>query len=236
MYLALNSANSKLVGKPRRGYLAALMLPIMKTCPLSCALRGQGCYAELSRTGLHEKRIARLSGAKTGRQIMLAAAKEISSAADAGLAQGRALRLFVSGDARTPAAARAIAKASRRWLAKGGTGVWGYTHAWRDVPRDAWSGLSVLASVENVRVARLARRVGYVPAMVVAEHPKDGRAFTSGNTKWIPCPEQTRGVPCVACRLCWDAEKLAAQRAGITFAAHGTRENLLKRRLPLLVA
>jgi hypothetical protein len=106
--------------------------------------------------------------------------------------------------------------------------VWSYTHAWRTVNVESWRGVSILASVESVEAGELAQQRGYVPARVVAEHPADGKAFTEGGIRWIPCVEQTRGVKCEDCRLCWDAEALRARGAGITFAVHGNKKRALR--------
>lgn len=230
MYLTLNTGNAKILGDSGAA-VATLSLPIANTCPKSCALRDQGCYAQGGRLALHERRLATLSEGRNVLQVARVAAKEIEQAASRGSARGRALRLFQVGDARTPSSARALAQAARTWLRAGGASVWGYTHAWRDVPRDAWRGVSVLASVETVEDGAEAQRRGYVPARVVEEHPSDGRAFAEGGVTWIPCPEQTRGVPCVKCRLCWDSDALRARGRGISFAAHGARKAVVKRRL-----
>ncbi len=168
------------------------------------------------------------------RQIATLAAAEIADAAARGLARGRPLRLFQSGDARTEGAARILARASREWRRHGGAEVWGYTHSWRDVSADAWRGASMLASVESLALAREARARGYAAARIVPDLPSDGKAWSEGGQKWIPCPEQTRGVPCVACGLCFDAGTLASRGAGIAFGAHGMRKNSLKRRLPMV--
>jgi hypothetical protein len=161
-------------------------------------------------------------------QVAKDAARELTQAASKGLARGRALRLFQVGDARTEASARVLAKASRSWLRAGGVAAWGYTHAWRNVARDAWRGVAMLASVESAKDGVAAWRAGYAPARVVDEHPPDGRAFTEAGVKWIPCPEQTRGVPCVSCRLCWDEPSLWARKSGVTFAAHGQRKTKVR--------
>lgn len=235
-FLAIDTGNGKIVGKPRRGFAAALALPIRNTCPASCPMRDQGCYAQGGRVAMVNARLEREHAGESVLTVARAAAREIEGAAMMGLAKGRPLRLFTSGDARTATAARTIARAARTWLSYGGAAAWGYTHAWRDVPADSWRGVSMLASVESVADAARARAAGYAVARVVAEHPADGRAFDEGGIRWIPCPEQTRGVPCVACGLCFDAEGLRARNAGITFAAHGQRTEHVKRRLPMLAA
>jgi hypothetical protein len=92
----------------------------------------------------------------------------------------------------------------------------------------------MLASCETAAGAAEARARGYVPARVFATLPSDGRAFQENGTRWIPCLEQTRGRPCVECRLCFDDGALERRGAGIAFAAHGNRTNALKRKLQVL--
>lgn len=235
-FFTVDTSNGKIVGKPRRGFAAALQLPIAQTCPDSCSLKASGeCYAKNGRMAIHTARLERENEGRDAIDIAREAALQIATAANTGLASGRPLRLFTAGDARTPAIAKIIATAARVWLAAGGR-AWGYTHAWRDVPASTWRGVSMLASVESVDDARKAIARGYVPARIVASHAPDGRAYVEAGIKWIPCPEQTRGVPCVACGLCFDTEALAARGAGIDFAVHGNKANALKRRLPMLQA
>lgn len=234
-FLTVDTSNGKIVGEPRRGFAAALTLPIAQTCPDTCALKAsRECYAQGGRMALHTRRLEATSRGRTVLAIAKDAAREIRDAASRGLAHGRPLRLFQAGDARTEAAALVIASAGRAWLAAGGRAVWGYTHAWKKVNANAWRGVAMLASVESIADAQAARAVGYAPARIVDSHPADGRAYSEGGTTWIPCPEQTRGVPCVACGLCFDTEALLARNAGIDFAAHGNKANALKRRLPML--
>lgn len=234
MYLTIDSANSKLVGRPRQGICAALTLPIAQTCPPACPVKDE-CYAQGGRVRLKVARLERESGAMTPVQIAKAAACEIEDSARKGWAEGRPLRLFEAGDARTTAAAKIIAGAARTWLRRGGLAVWGYTHAWRKVPRSAWSGVSIFASVESVKDAQAAIAQGYVPAIVIPEFPS-AKTFERGGIRFIPCPAQTTDgrVPCVRCRLCFDDEARAVTGTAIAFAAHGQRAGALRRRLPVM--
>lgn len=196
----------------KTGMVAATYAPIQQTCPKSCVLRDAGCYAQNSRAGFTNRR---LEAAAKGKHALTVAKAEAAKIRALKVPPGHPLRLHVTGDCRTEAAARVLAAAADDY--RGGS-VWTYTHAWRDIPREAWGRISVLASCESMRDAREARARGYVPALIVAEHPEDGRAWEDDNgERWVPCPEQTRGVPCVDCRLCFDPP------AGITFAAHGQR-------------
>jgi hypothetical protein len=217
------SRNSK-VGNVSATYVA------LRSCPDSCALKGRGCYAELGKVGMTVRRLdaqASLWGSD-GRDMARAEAKGID-----GLSGKRPLRLHVSGDSRTAVNAAIVADAADRYTARYGQPVWSYTHAWRDVPREAWGGVSILASVESLADASRALDEGYAPAVVVAEHPADGKAWRSGEgIKVIPCPAQTReSVTCDACKLCFSADRLHATRSAIAFSAHGGRTAQVKRTL-----
>jgi len=208
--LILRSENAKI------GFAAATYASIEATCPASCRLRGSGCYAQNGHVALHARR---LDSAATPLQ----AARHEASLLDAAQGiRGVPLRLHVSGDTRTAAAARILAGALLRWRSRGGGSVWTYTHAWRTVPRAAWgSAVSILGSAEDTRHGAAILEAGYAPAVVVDTVPADGRAFERDGVTWIPCPQQTRGRTCTECRLCFDADALAARRSGIAFAAHG---------------
>jgi hypothetical protein len=212
--LVLSSGNAKL------GKVGATYASIESTCPTSCAFRGEGCYAQTGHVAFTVRRLD-----ADGASPENAALYEASLLDNATKVEGLPLRMHVSGDARTPLAAEVLGRAAGRWQDRGGGPVWTYTHAWRDVPRSAWTqGISVLASVEGTAQAAEARGMGYVPAVVVETHPADGKAWTDGEGHtWIPCPEQTRGITCDQCRLCWNEGSLAARNVGIAFAVHGAQ-------------
>lgn len=206
----------------KTGKVAATYAPIEQTCPKSCSLRDQGCYAQNSYTGLHVERLEKAAG--RSRPLGLARL-EARLVAALRVPSGRPLRLHVSGDARTNEAAKALAKGVNKYRANGGGPAWTYTHAWRQVDRQSWGSVSVLASCETEDDAFFARGYGYAAALVVDEHPENGKAWRdSYGAKWIPCPAQTAGVQCIKCRLCFDADRLHDQRSGIAFAVHGSRK------------
>lgn len=216
------------------GDVDATYSSIASTCPDTCASKRDGsCYAMGGRVALTVRRLDSEGLAP------LAAAKREASAIDSSYKGGpvpsRALRLHVSGDAKTVAATKVLASAVGRWLDRGGSHAWTYTHAWNKVPRSAWGRVSVLASVDTPEDVAKARAQGYAPAIVVPEHAADGKAFADSNgNKWIPCPEQTKGTPCDRCKLCWNADRLASSGMGIAFAAHGVKTESMKRRLTVL--
>lgn len=212
MFLVKESNNVK-VGK-----VSATYAPIAQTCPETCPLRGgNGCYAEGGNVGFQMRRLQRELAGLNGDTLAVLEANEISDAATQ-VPQGRPLRLHVSGDAATPKRVSTLATAARRWPGP----VWTYTHAWRDVPREAWGGVSVLASCESTKAANEALDAGYAPAVVTGKHPEDGRAYVKDGVRFIPCPAQTRDVTCEQCRLCFKADTLHASRSAIAFEVHGS--------------
>ena len=142
------------------------------------------------------------------------------------------MRLHVAGDTRVIKGARSINAAIARWKKRGGGDAWSYTHAWAHVPRKEWSNVSVLASVESVKEVEEARKMGYAPALIVPEHPSEKMYKLAGSdVRWIPCVQQTKDIPCVKCRLCFNANRLFENNMGIAFAAHGAKKNSIKRHL-----
>ena len=215
MYAVLHSKNAKV------GDVAATYAPISQTCPSTCPLKDNGCYAQSGNVGFKVRRCEEYSAGMNGDTVATLEADEVCDMAPHA-PQGHALRLHVSGDATTDYRARQMARGARAWIAATLGRVWSYTHAWRSVRREAWGPVSILASCESLSDVILAAERGYAAALVVAEHPADGRAYRhETGVKVIPCPSQTRDVKCTECRLCWDDAMLLRQGACIAFAAHG---------------
>ncbi len=188
------------------------------TCPADCPLLGHGCYAEMGYVGAITRRLNATKGHGSIR------AARLEARAIARLSGRRFLRLHVVGDCRTNAAAQILAAACRAYDKRGGRlkgrKVWTYTHAWRQVARESWGQISVLASCESVAQARQAMAKGYAAAVIVPGHDSAGTYVKDGLTL-IACPHQTRKTQCADCRLCLHDDRLLAQNAAIAFAAHG---------------
>ena len=228
-----NSKNSKISGDSR---VDATYASIKRTCPDTCGLKDAGCYAKTSYTGIVVSRMDSRARQSTPLQVARAEAKAIDDAYKGGqVPAGRDLRLHVSGDSRTVKGTRVISAAISRWKQRGGGTAWSYTHAWRHVPRSVWDSVSVLGSIDKPEESAQARAQGYAPALVVGTHPTDKAYKVAGSdTTYIPCPQQTRGVPCVQCRLCMRADWLFNNNKGIAFAAHGVYKEVIKRRLNII--
>ena len=232
IYVA-DSGNRKIMGTQK---VDATYVSIKSSCPKSCPLMGEGCYAELGYVGITSHRLDDEAKGYSTLQIAREEANAIDNAYQGGqVPEGRNMRLHVSGDSRTVAGTRIIDKAISRWQMRGGNKCWSYTHAWKNVARKEWKHVSMLASVSDVKEAVAAREQGYAPAIVVPEHPSD-KAFKmeGSDTKWIPCPAQTRGVGCTDCKLCFNADRLFESNSGIAFAVHGVMKNKMKRHLTVI--
>lgn len=197
-------------------------------------LKDSGCYAQDGMVAFHERRISDYANAHNLSAETVAMHEARAIRYHAPESEGHPLRLHVSGDCRTNRAAEIVSRACAKWLAA----VWTYSHAWRDVRRSSWGCVSVLASIEDPKDGPKAIQRGYAPALVVAEHPEDGRAFESNGVKYVPCPAQTTNgrITCIKCRLCFDAKALRERHTGIAFAVHGSRRSLNRARshLPVL--
>lgn len=230
-----NSGNSKLSNSGSEP-IDCTYTSTANTCPKDCPLT-ETCYSKLGYTGFTNNRLIKESEGLSALEVAKAEAKVIDSAYKGGtVPNNRNLRLHGSGDSRTVKGTRLINKAVGRWKQRGGGIAWSFTHAWRKVHRKEWNNVSVLASVSVASEAEEARKQGYAPAIVVANHESD-KAFKldGSDTKWIPCPNQTKdNVSCVDCGLCMRTDYLFEANCGIAFAAHGVRKNLLKKQLTVL--
>ncbi len=187
------------------------------TCPSSCKLRENGCYAESGLVAFITRKLNRSEdSAAPVEELAMAEAVAI-----AGLTGEHPLRMHVVGDATTDGAARLLSSAAEYHTNKHNQPVWTYTHAWRDVERSSWGKVSVFASCESTEDAKLAMSRGYAAALVVDSHAQD-KAYGVDGLKLVPCPQQTgRSASCVDCGLCMRADSMLKMGSVIAFEVHG---------------
>lgn len=228
-----NSGNTKIMGSEK---VDATYVSIEASCPKDCPLMGEGCYAQLSFVGITTNRLDEEADGFSALEAARAEAKVIDSAYNGDdVPKGRALRIHVAGDSRTIAGTKLINNAVKRWKKRGGGDVWSYTHAWKNVPRQEWNAVSILASISTIEEAPAAKAQGYAPTIVVPEHLSEKAYKLEGSDiKWIPCPAQTRDVGCTDCKLCFNADRLLEGNFGIAFSVHGIKKNNIKRRLSVI--
>jgi len=232
--LILNTENRKLLG-------CAVTYVAQQSCPQECLFLNQGCYAEYGpmlwtvtrKLNLLGKDLKPAELARMESEHIILARLDLR-------AMDRPLRLHGVGDCATDAAARLVAKASARWILTNKAPVWSYTHAWRKVKRESWRNVSILASVETPRDLALAWKRGYAAAMVVPEFPNGPKAFTRAiddpweglqDFKIVPCPEQTLGIGCRDCKLCFKDQWLHENRIVIGFTPHGVGQKKIRQTL-----
>jgi hypothetical protein len=213
--IAVEKTTNKKLGK---GVMATYAS--QATCPTSCPLFRNGCYAEAQ----YLTNIRRVNASGEGMDPLAIAMREAELIR--ALPNHKPLRIHVIGDAPTPECANALADAVDDW---GGT-AWTYTHAWRDVPRVHWGNIEVWASIENIRHAVWAETMGYTRfALIVPKH-ESRSARREGGRLHIPCPAQTtQGVTCSSCKLCF-SKKIAERKEQVVieFAAHGYARNKVR--------
>ena len=190
------------------------------SCPDSCTLKKNGCYAENNLVGMIT---GKLNSQANGQYKPLEIAKQEASAIGT-LTGMRPLRVHVVGACRTNAAAKTVAKAMIGHTKKFGQKAWSYTHAWRKVKAASWLGQSVLASCESTADAKEAMEKGYAVALVVPEF-QGSKSYMLDGVKVLPCPAQVGDTNCSLCRLCMGSKSLRAARVVIGFEAHGHRKS-----------
>lgn len=199
------------------------------SCPESCPfINGGGCYAETGRIGKFVTRELNLSAEVLNADALAIARAEADAIDDLVVTKERPLRLHTVGDCASDEAARIVSAAAARYMEQGGGQVWTYTHAWRDVARESWGTVSVLASCETGYDTGHARSLGYAPAIVVEQFESDKLA---GGI--LPCPAQTRGRACTSCRLCFHDLRILDRGYAIGFELHGIPYAVRQARLAL---
>ena len=233
-----DSANSKIASKPHK--VSTTYVSIKASCPSTCALRDNGCYAQSGPIAIQLKKLDENSKRFNPDRAAVQEARLIEASFNGGpipqdgAKGGRDLRLHGFGDARTKRAAKRLGKAAINWANRGGGSVWTYTHAWKNVPRSMWGDkVSVRASVDKMEDISKAQQMGYAPAIVVPQFKNGAKVWEENGVKFIPCPAQINkeSMTCVKCRLCFRDTFLKENNFAIAFAAHGSGAGKIKKRL-----
>lgn len=251
----VNSNNAK-VGLSLGTYAAQASCPDGVNSSYRCPLYGDGCYAEEGQVNNVTHKLNQTSGL-SGHKPGSADASPLDVAKDEAAALeliqplwkkkrvNNWVRLHVVGDAVTAECAKVISAAAELCV-EGGHGdaknVWNYTHAWRQVPRSAWSSrISVLASCDTIDDLPKAASKGYPLAMVMSrenmealgkqQNKEFGKVLKLDNGfSLLPCQyEIAKMVPgaigkqCIECKWCMREDWLKQHKLVITFAAHTAR-------------
>lgn len=201
------SSNSKLGGMSTT-YAA------IGSCPASCPfLKAKACYGMSGPVMFQWNRLDQDASFVAVAKAEAAAIDELSGNQD--------LRIHTVGDCKTDQAAKLVSGAAERFMKRGRRKAFSFTHGWRNVKRESWGKVSIVASCETPADVGLAKKAGYATALVVPEFKQD-TAYEHEGLKVVPCPEQTgRCKSCAQCRLCLQDDKLKAAGVTIGFKAHG---------------
>lgn len=202
----------------KTGVCAATYAPI-QTCPKSCPLRNKGCYAQEGNCGIHFRRISRHAENQQVEVIARHEADQIRA-----LPGHLPLRLHVTGDCPDNTCARIIAGACEEYITRYNMPVWVYTHAWRDVARESWGDISVLASCESVGEVLKAKRRGYRSALVTPLDLMAGHTIEliQAGIRPVICGHFAKQKQCVQCRIC-----LREVNTCVLLPTHGSRSKMV---------
>ena len=188
-----------------------------QSCPTTCRFLNNGCYAQNGNCGYTTRRISKTAEGYTSKSIALEEAEIILN-----LPGDKPLRLHISGDCKTPEAAKILSIAAKEYTSKFNQPVWTYTHSWKIIPRKNWGEISIFASCETFEEVEYANKRGYAAAMT--RYKPFNKKFKYDNYWMIPCTEQTTGKTCNKCRLCFNDDLFLASKSIICFFSHGSQK------------
>jgi hypothetical protein len=210
----------------KTGPVSCTYAPI-HSCPKTCPFLNSGCYAQHGHSGIHLRRMNRVAETqKRTRPIDIARAE---AKAIRNLKGQGPLRLHVVGDCKTSRAAKVVSMAAEAYMKQHDQKAWTYTHAWKEIPRESWGDVSVLASCETLEDAKYAMERGYAACMV--RYKEFNRPFSYKGIDMIPCLQETKGIKCDKCKICMHDDKLRDNKKVICFFPHGSGKEDAKRAL-----
>ena len=218
IYLTMSSENAKTGNIPQSYSLSS-------TCPVTCVLRGAGCYGENFMTGRLWTRLDKgLIGASW--EEFLTKIRKIEA--------GRLWRHNVVGDLAGDGVRIDGLKLAELTKANRGRKGFTFTHYPLDSPENLEAvqeanarGLTINLSADTLQEAD--RKVNYGVAPVVVIIPSDPALWpsqTPEGRRIVVCPATTHGKTCLECRLCYNH---APDRVIVAFPSHGTRKKLVDR-------
>jgi hypothetical protein len=188
------------------------------TCPSTCPLKGNGCYAEGGPTAIAWRRAD--TGMEWGDHVAAIgklpkrSKVRLNTAGDLPATDGDAVVI----DAKALRTLNAVAKKRGHW-------VWGYTHK-PMTPANvkalaACPALAISASCHTMADADAAMDAGVPAVVVVPENFRSATRATPAGRAVVVCPAQTSPeVTCATCMLCANRDR----KCVVAFRVHGTRK------------
>ena len=217
-----NTSNSK-IGKNKG--IGTVMITA-DSCPDTCKLKGQGCYAEAGFVGMHWRK---LNKGETGTDWVGLAEQVKTKQPKSGV-----VRFGVAGDLPQHGRTGEI-NGNLVGLLQGifsGLKVYGYTHH-RQSPHNlqiiqqmAANGWFVNFSCDSLQDAVDTVKRGH-SAVCVVPHTETRKRWHVDGVPVVVCPAQTReGMDCATCQLC-----MHERRCVVAFRAHGAKRKTVTQRL-----
>ena len=217
-----NTSNTK-IGKNKG--IGTVMITA-DSCPDTCKLKGQGCYAETGWVGIHWRK---LNNGTTGTDWIGLNDQVKAKPPKSGL-----LRFGVAGDLPQHGQTGEI-NGNLVGLLQGifkGLRVYGYTHHRQSlhnlqiIEQMASGGWFVNFSCDDIQQAVETFKRGYSAVTVVSENETRKHWIVDG-VPVVVCPAQIRdGMDCATCKLCMGSRKCI-----VAFRAHGARKRTVTQRL-----
>lgn len=189
------SSNSKL------GKVAATYRNIKETCPTSCALMNNGCYAQRGHTGIHQKNSVGVNN--------------VTNMVPHKDALG--VRLNVSGDflynsLNGPVVDILYIKQCNELANKINIPVWGYTHAWKYMYPEIFDKVVILVSCDTKEDKKEAHELGWTRTVRVIDKPQDREKnevlCPIDYAKYVGVKVKDIKTNCIECRLCFREKPL----------------------------
>jgi hypothetical protein len=231
MSQALRFSFTRRSGNKKIGPMPAVTISA-NTCPKSCELRNNGCYAEDRFVKYNWRKLDDSNGPGISLTALVACLRS--------LPQGQVWRYAVAGD--LPGRSNRIDRARLATLVKAASHTRGFTYTHKPVldsspiaeaNRDAVkktnseSGLTINLSAKNPAEADAKALLGIGPVVVtVPSTTRQNFRTPAGNLVMI-CLEVTRGIQCIDCKVCWQKNR----KYFVGFPAHGNKKSSIDRRL-----
>ncbi len=185
------------------------------SCPNSCPLKKNGCYAEMGRLNIHWNRLSKKGLDLAG---LVGKIKQIPI--------GRLWRHNQMGD--LPGDGERIDGGSLREIVAANKGKKGFTythysphdsHNRREIENANRGGFTVNLSADNLKEADEFMALGVAPVVVVLPIDAKNCSTPAGN-RVVVCPATKSNVQCMDCQLCQKRDR----KFVIGFPAHGIRK------------
>ena len=192
------------------------------TCPPSCSLRGNGCYAEFGIGGAWWRALSSGKTSPRGDTVGIAWPQFLERVR--ALPPRQLWRHNLAGD--LPGIGNNIAPHQLRELVRANAGRRGFTFTHKPptagnitaVRNATAEGFVVNWSADNMRQADKRAELGVAPVVVVVPRDAPVNSYTPAGRHVVVCPAQRRkAATCASCKLCADADRAVI----VGFRAHG---------------